>query len=242
MPDSPIANVPDRHAFVMAGTETLFLDHLPMFNVKEHMYQVILKGTLPDYAMKQYAADRKEHPESTYLLANVEYDLMTLPQIQNRQMTSFVADVFRGIPQDPPLIHNVRTYIDRIVYYRPFNLAMEHPKALSYVVFGSGQEAHMSHHMIKQPDFQQVLDLAELPTWIPPLQLEAGFLISIPALPNKPADKPTYCSNPLTDNSYDVQFQGQEGQKEEDPLKIQVGTSYYFDTAALNIPDNPCAQ
>lgn len=100
----------------------------------------------------------------------------------------------------------------------------------------------MSHHMIKQPDFQQVLDLAELPTWIPPLQLEAGFLISIPALPNKPADKPTYCSNPLTDNSYDVQFQGQEGQKEEDPLKIQVGTSYYFDTAALNIPDNPCAQ
>lgn len=147
MPDSPIANVPDRHAFVMAGTETLFLDHLPMFNVKEHMYQVILKGTLPDYAMKQYAADRKEHPESTYLLANVEYDLMTLPQIQNRQMTSFVADVFRGIPQDPPLIHNVRTYIDRIVYYRPFNLAMEHPKALSIcgLRLGSGG-THVTPH------------------------------------------------------------------------------------------------
>lgn len=230
-----IINSPDQHGFVMAGTETLFLCHLAMFPMQAHMYQVILEVRLPEYAMNQYVIDRKQHWHEAYILGNVEYDLMTLVQIQNGQLKSFIADIFRGMPEDPnkdtPLIHNVRVTIERIVYFRHFDYNMDYPNSLTYVLFGSGNEAHMTHYMTKEPDFNQVLDLAEAPNWLPPGQLEAGIQVNIPSLNGHTM----FCSNPLTKTSYEVQFYGQE------PLHtINVGSSYWFSTDSLNAKD-PCA-
>jgi hypothetical protein len=233
---SPIANEPDQHGFVMIGLETLFLDHLAMFPMKDHMYQLILGVTLPSYAMERYVADRKAHPDEVYILGNSQYDLMTLPQIHVGELRSFTADIFRGLPEDPnttpPLIHNVAVHIDRVVHYRHFDFSMDYPPYLTYVVYGAGREAHLSHYMTKDPDYQHVLDLAELPEWLPPLQLQAGAEIDFPALPYTGK---TYCENPFTVPEYEVTFQGQQQR-----FPVRIGKSYYFDTGSLNAVD-PCA-
>ncbi len=234
-PVNTIVGTPDLHGFVMVGSQTLFLCHLPMFFMENHKYQVILKVNLPDYAMRHYADDRNQHPDEVYILGNVPTDLMTLPPIHNTQLVAFIADIFRGVPKDPlkdtPLIHNVRVTIDRVVHFRHFDLTQDYPKALTYVLFGSGTEAHMAHYLTREPDFDHVLDLAEVPGWLPPAYLESGVNVSFPGL----RSSPPYCSNPLIEPAYQVQFQGQE-----ELYPIQIGTSFWFDTGGLNSKD-PCA-
>lgn len=235
----PILNQPDIHGFVMVGIETLFVYHLPMFFMQDHRYQLILQVSLPEYAMKQYIRDRLQHPDEVYIFNNVPEDLMTLPQIHNGQLTSFIADISRGAPgpdgPNPAFIHNVRATIKRVVYFRPFDDNLNYPTYLSYILFGAGNEAHMAHFLTKYPDFDQVLDLAEVPSWLPSPQLEAGVPINIPGLHNCPGDKQIYCSNPLTLPSYEVQYEGQEPVYE-----IKIGSCYWFDTAGLNMPHDPC--
>lgn len=234
-----ILNTPDVHGFVMVGIETLFVYHLPMFLMQNHRYQLILQVNLPQYAMQQYISDRRQHPNEVYIFNNVPEDLITLPQISNGQLTSFLADISRGAPgpdgPNPAFIHNVRATIERVVYFRPFDDNLNYPTYLSYVLFGAGNEAHMAHFLTKFPDFDQVLDLAEVPIWLPPQQLEAGVPINIPDFPNCPGEKQPYCSNPLTEGSYKVQYEGQE------PIyEISIGNCYWFDTAGLNMPNDPC--
>jgi len=230
-----IANHADQHGFVMTGLQTIFLDHLAMFPMQEHMYQAILKVSLPPYAMNVYVSDRKNNPEQVYILGNSRFDLITLPHIQTRHVVSFVADIFRGLPHDPytdtPLIHNVTVKIDCVVYFRHFDYSQAYPPYLTYVLYGAATEAHLSHYMTKDPDFQQVVDLAQPPTWLPPLQLESPAVINFPALPYT---EKTPCENPFTVPEYEVLYAGQSSR-----YTVRIGTSYYFDTASLNQTD-PC--
>ncbi|MGH2852814.1 MAG: hypothetical protein ACRDLF_01290 [Solirubrobacteraceae bacterium] len=234
---NPIANTPDQHGFVMAGLQTVFLDHLAMFAMQNHMYQAILEVSLPPYAMSAYVADRRANPGQVYILGNSQSDLFTMPQVQTRQVAAFAADVFRGVPQEPntdtPLIHNVTVTIDRVVYFRHFDYTDAYPPYLAYVLYGAGTEAHLSHRMTKEPDFQQVVDLAELPAWLPPLQLRSPVAIDFPALPYTGK---TPCANPLAAPAYEVLYAGQPQR-----YPVRIGTSFYFDTASLNHTD-PCRQ
>ncbi|HKO17580.1 MAG TPA: hypothetical protein VJU82_01715 [Acidobacteriaceae bacterium] len=237
---SPITDTPDQHGFVMAGEQTLFLHHLAMFFMENHMYQVILRVSIPAAAMQTYVADRRQHPDTPYILGNLQTDLMTLPDIANGTVRSFAADIFRGLPNDPnkdtPLIHNVTTTVEQIVHYRHFDPNLGYPRLLSYLLFGAGGEAHLAHYLAQEPDFDHVLDLAAAPDWLAPSQLEAGIQIDFVGLPNRPATpSQTYCSSPLTQPSYQVMYEG--GPNTYD---VQIGTSYWFETNIINATD-PCA-
>ncbi|CAG5158148.1 uncharacterized protein ALTATR162_LOCUS5007 [Alternaria atra] len=61
---------PQKHDFVMQGTDTLYLVHLPKFQLASHRYQLVMTGTLDSSAMQQYAAQRKENPNDYFLLEN----------------------------------------------------------------------------------------------------------------------------------------------------------------------------
>lgn len=229
-------DTPEQHGFVMMGADTLFLDHLAMFDMANHRYQFIVRAILPNYAMSQYVTERAAHPGEVYILGNSQYDLITLPEIHTAKRTSFVADIFRGLPKDPntttPLIHNVSVSIDRVVYLRAFDYILEYPSFQTYVLYGQGKEAHLSHFMTREPDYQQCVDLAEVPKWLPPLNLESAVTINFPTLPYIGK---THCQNPLTAPSYPVTLQGQASAG----LSVSIGASYYFDTSALNTND-PC--
>jgi hypothetical protein len=225
----PLADTPDQHGFVMIGTETLFLHHLAMFNMENHRYQLLLQVRLPEDAMRAYVADRATQPPgTTYILGNLQTDLMTVPQIANGQRIAFSADIFRGLPDDPntdpPLIHNVATQIERIVIFRRFDYCMEYPPYLTYYLFGAGTSAHLVHWTSQRPDFDHVLDLAQVPAWLDPEHLASGVTINFSSLPQQ-----FYPQNPLTAPVYNVSFGG------IGDYPIDIGATSYFDTAIINM-------
>lgn len=233
---SPIADMPDQHGFVMMGRDLLFLDHLAMFAMPNHRYQMIIRADLPAYAMNQDRDDRAAHSNDTYILGNIQYDLFTLPELQTGKRSSFLADVFRGVPEDPntatPIIHNVQVRIVRVVYFHAFDNLIGQPPLLTYVLYGEGPEAHLSHLMIREPDYQQCIGVAYPPKWLSPAKLESGVTVNFPSLPY---DGKTPCQNPLTALTYPATLQGEPNHG----YSLDVAVNYYFDTASLNAMD-PC--
>jgi hypothetical protein len=232
---------PGQHAFVMLGEKTLFLCHLTMLHMPEHMFQVVLRAKLTDDAMAAYLRDRSQHPSETYFLGNSPDDLMTIFSLHSGARREFVADVFRGIPYMPvyehwpwknekPILRGVTLSVEREVYYRRFDLNLGRPETLTYVLFGSGSEAHLTHYQVKEPDFDHILSLAEAPDWLPAEALEAGSHINFPQLPSTPV----YCSSPFTRKEYRVQYQGQLG-----TYSVKIGADYWFSTKITNT-GNPC--
>ncbi|HLI94470.1 MAG TPA: hypothetical protein VKT72_00100 [Candidatus Baltobacteraceae bacterium] len=231
----------EQHAFVMLGQKTLFLAHLTMFHMEEHMFQVVLRASLPDEAMKTFRKDQQAHPNETYFLGNTTTDEFTVPSIKNGR-TSFTADVWRGIPykkhydywpwrDERPILSQVTVTIDRIVYYRHFDFNLNYPQSLTYFLFGDGDEAHMNHYQVKEPDFDHTVSLRKAPDWLPPEDLQAGVHVNFPDLRKTP---PVYCENPIPAGTYQVQY---AGQAELHPL--EVGQTWWCSTKVVNAND-PC--
>jgi len=245
--EDPIVDAADRHAFVVLGTQTIFLCHLTMFHMEDHMYQLVLRVRFSDYGMRQYLHERKDNPNTTFFLGNSDRDLLTLPEIQTGTRASFCADVFRDIPDKPvydewpwtgipPAIDYLPVTVERVVCYRHFDFNLGYPEKLSYMLFGFGNEAHMTNYQTREWDFDQVVSLLEAPQWLPLKQLEAGVGITIPALPIRPAGEKTYCSDPLTKATYDVTYAG----KRIPANQITIGYHHWFSTKIVN-ETNPCA-
>lgn len=252
MNDNPIFNMPHRHAFVMTGSDTLFLCHLTQLHTECHMYQIVLRVRLPEYAMRIYLEEQKRHPGSTYFLANVDDDLFNLPDLQTQARTSFIGEFWQDIPDKPvyeywpwrdetPVLANIDVQIERVVHYRHFDFNLNYPDSLTYFMFGAGSEAHLYHYQTKEPDFDQVISLSKAPHWLPARQLEAGIHVNIPALPYRPKDAPVYCENPLVEHSYVVQYNGLSklNGKELPRYKINIGRNLWCSTKVTNT-NNPC--
>lgn len=216
----------------MSGTRTLFIHHLAMFNMKNHRYQMILRISMPPDAMEHYRRDQETNSDVTYILGNVADDLMTLPELQTGSRISFLADIFKGLP-DPhsnPVIHNVRVAVDRVIYFRPFDEQTEYTRNLSYLLYGAGSEAHLAHFQTKAPDFDNVLDLSTSPDWLPTQQLESVVQIDFPSL----KFTPPYDVSPLKNSTYQVQFQGLAGL-----YPLQIEKDLWFDNQVINTPSMP---
>ncbi|WP_206666451.1 hypothetical protein, partial [Peribacillus simplex] len=152
----------------------------------------------------------------------------TLPQIKNGQLTSFIADIFCGVPTDPnsdkPLIHNVPVVIERIIHYRHFSEQFDYPSSLTYLLFGQGTEVFLSHYITRKPNFHQIVEVSSVPDWLPAELIESGVLINIPSLSEK-----NNLNNPLKEEKYDVQYEGGV------PLyPLTLGTTMWFETDHLN--------
>jgi hypothetical protein len=73
-----------------------------------------------------------------------------------------------------------------------FSMSFQPPDPLTYVLFGFGDEAHMTNCQTKEPDFDHIVSLAEAPDWLPLHQLESGVHVTIDGKQDL-----IPCSNPL---------------------------------------------
>jgi len=232
---NPIINTPDQHGFILNGTDALYICHLPMFNMPNHMYQVTLEVTIPPAAKQAYLQDRNANPGNFYVLGNLNTDLFTIPDVMLGKVTSFQANIFRGMPNDPntdpPLIGNVQTTISRIVYARHFDYSIPYPEEMTYIIFGNEKEAFIDHYLTREEDFQNILTLSEVPDWLPVDQLAISANAGLLGMPSTP----TPANPPLSTQSYKVTFQGLP-----QTYELKVGSNIYFDTEILNMPaDQP---
>ena len=166
-----------QHAFFIVGTEHLFLVHMTNMWIDCHLYQFILEIGVPEDVKQRYLDDRKRHPTDWYIIGNEHDDTMSLPNIQRGQRTSFRGSIWRGWPtkkgsphwpwsNDDPVIKGFEVQVKRIVCFRHFDFNFNNPNTLSYILFGKGNEAHMQHYQVKQPEFDHVVTLAEAPEWL----------------------------------------------------------------------------
>ncbi|MBV9269599.1 MAG: hypothetical protein JO165_00790 [Candidatus Eremiobacteraeota bacterium] len=230
----------------MLGEKTLFLVHLTMFHMEEHMFQFVLRASLPDVGMKTYRRYRLEYPDETYFLGNTDEDQFTVPSIKNGRRT-FKASIWRGIPKQreynewpwkhqPPIVSDMLVTIERIVYYRHFDFNLNYPQSLTYVLFGAEDEAHLDHYQVKEPDFDHIASLKRAPSWLPLEELEAGVHINFPEKLAVPPGVPAaaYCDNPIPPGPYKVQYAGQSRERD-----IEVGNSWWCSAQIVNA-NNPC--
>lgn len=231
-----------QHAFVMMGRATLFLWHLTMLWMEEHEFEIVLRASLTPDAAKKWEADRKQHPDETYFLGNVETDLMTIPELATGERTTFKGSIWAGIPVKhhykewpwkdvKPIVADTPVTVDRVVAFRHFDLQQNYPESLTYLLFGEGSEAHMGHVQTREPDFDEAVTLSKAPEWLPQPLLQAGVHVNFPDL----RATPVYCSSPFLDQNYKVRYSGQE----PTAYPIQVDRSLWFSTKVTNAKD-PC--
>ncbi|MBQ4822380.1 hypothetical protein [Aquimarina sp. MMG016] len=84
-----------------------------------------------------------------------------------------------------------------------------YPPNLTYYLFGKGDEAFISHYVLKGPSFQHIVKLKEVPAGVSEEELRDGMLISFPELA---MSEENYIDKaPLTEESYDVVIKGKKG-------------------------------
>lgn len=235
-------DAPDQHGMFMLGTRTLFLCHMPMFTMENHSYQVVLKASLSAARMAEYRRLKAENPTAVFNLINKEDDKYILPSLAAGTRTVFRAEVYQGYSDEgeggptDKLWDDVWVRVDRVVIFRQFNPSQDYPDPLGYYLFGSDKEAHMTHFIARDPDFQHLLTLPEVPDWLEKDQLAAGVTVNFPGL----SATPTPCSQPLTEDAYQVNFSGRADAVW--PVSVGADATVWFSTGNLLNAVDPCAK
>lgn len=255
---------PMRHAFCVVGTDTIFLCHQVMSHMEGHNCEFVLEVELSADIKRQILVDRLAG--HSHFIANQEGDngeyLMTLAQLKSGNKTRFQADAWNAIPNehnppkapwgDPespdvdPWLANFEVTIKRIVHYRHVNMNAPTRIHEQYVLFGKGEEAHIYHSIIFQPEYGHVATLAKVPEWISQDQLMASVVIALDDLPWR-LDR-TYCDIPLISNKkYKVEYfginhyydpNGNPAAKVPD-YYIEIATTYWYSIWIVNYWDIP---
>lgn len=235
---SPIIDPPGIHNFFMFGSRSLYVEHMPMFTEEKHMYQVILRVDLPDAVMRGYRA-RQGAGRKPWNLVNSS-KLYTLPQIKAGTLRSFAVDVYEdysnadAAPAGSPVATSVPLEVREVVHFRHWDFNIPRPQHLTYLLFGRGGEAHLSHYIARDPDFQHIVTLRSAPAWLSPDQLAAGVQVCLPDVPSVPVS----CASPLRNKSYRVLFQGRSDARAT--LDLNGASSVWYSTGNLLNANDPC--
>ncbi|KAG6354646.1 hypothetical protein INS49_004664 [Diaporthe citri] len=129
---------PSIHGFVMQGIEKLFLVHLPMFNMANHRWQLVLTADLPATARDQYHKLRSENPTKVYTVAN------TAPRVLGSILEPGASVHFE--------LTNVRAVVRESMALD--NLDAAYPDRMPFYLYGSGGERHVEHVLKTSPNAQ----------------------------------------------------------------------------------------
>lgn len=241
-PGPDAADQPGQHGMFMVGEDSLFLLHTPMFTMEKHMYQVVLRASLPDEQMAGYRKLRTENSGTAYNLINVADDQFTLPEIKAGGVRQFKATIYDGYSNagggtpGAVLWGNVPVTIEDVVIFRHFNFSIERPANLNYVIFGQGDEAHLTHYIARDPSFQHILTLPAPPDWLSVAELAAGVVVEFPDLPSEPVS----CTEPLSATTHPVSFEGRRDKPHT--LDLSGAQTVWYSTGNLLNAKDPCPE
>ncbi|EYF05015.1 hypothetical protein [Chondromyces apiculatus] len=194
--DSQSSDQPMKHAFVVFGSQNLYLAHSAMFLMPEHAYQVIQEVTLTSESDHQRLISMRQIEPQTLILAlsqtpAVLYDLLR---------GNFVADLYRTAIDDLNHFGIVTFVPQRLVYYNPLNqFAPKYPAALTYLLFGRDGDVFLSHVITQRQNFHHEVTLEAAPEGVSAGDLERGIQVTVVGLQDG-----FYPSDPLPEPAYQV--------------------------------------
>lgn len=214
-PTQVITNPPHQHAFTVVGDKTLFGVHMTQYHCEIHKYQLIFEfGFRRATDHERFSELRRAYPSDSFILCNAEENealgvtLMTIPDLASGIRDGFLGNVYQGLrpiteadESDPhffpwsskrckPAMADVEVEIKRVVLFRPFSHGDLRPDHPSFILWGKGDEFHMTNIQTAErasgaldapawgPDFDMVLSLAATPDWVDPALLQAGIRAS----------------------------------------------------------------
>jgi hypothetical protein len=159
--NEPGTEGPGLHGMLVVGLDTIYVSHLPMFNLP-HRYQGIWEVSFGTDADKQYRAERARPENADKIFTLNPKQAFRLPELANERK-SFKADVFVGHFERPGhrlLLSDVTVALRTTTHFHPFKRSQRRPDSLTYVVFGKGKELFLAHWISLAPNYDQVLALS----------------------------------------------------------------------------------
>ncbi|EGX53563.1 hypothetical protein AOL_s00006g429 [Orbilia oligospora ATCC 24927] len=154
---------PDFHGFVMQGDSPLHLVHLPMFNMKNHRYQLIITGDLPADIFEIYKSDKAANPRAVYLLGNKNADILE----ELVKATEFEAVIDKGFPPDDGShwlsgfkLTNIKLVLNQSLELDDLKKAFPHtddrlyPSRMPFWMYGTKEQTHIDHVLTWSPNAQ----------------------------------------------------------------------------------------
>ncbi|KAM0513536.1 hypothetical protein ACHAPE_007800 [Trichoderma viride] len=144
---------PDIHGFVMQGLDQIHLVHIPMFQMANHRWQLIITAEFPENVQQRYQQFRKENPTQFYTVANTQKELledMVKPGIEMEWRLD------EGIPAsgtEPIMtfkLSNIRVVVRESMFFNALQQA--YPNRMPFYLYGGNAEAHLDHVLKKAPN------------------------------------------------------------------------------------------
>ncbi|CAG8798664.1 13954_t:CDS:2, partial [Dentiscutata erythropus] len=165
---------PDYHGFIIQGIEKIHLVHLPMFNMENHRYQLILQAEILEEIMCEYIRERKKNPMQIFILGN--QNKTTLNDIISGK--EFLAVIDKGLP--PPSGQHWKTDVKvkniKVIKkcglqtrYLDDNYPKDH---MPFYLYSTENELHIDHLLVKSPNIQLSAD------WVK-FKIQTGFPVKI---------------------------------------------------------------
>ena len=246
-PPATREDAPNTHNMLVFGEKTIFLSHLPMFDSvtpdktdysSPHRYHVILAVSFQSgeqNLQNVYVEDRRTHESAKLYTLNPE--TFVLPRLfsgstQRSPLTGFNAKVFRGhLEKGGQVVRglvDVEVKVRGVVHFRQLNPQTSKPKELTYLLFGSTQEAFLAHYISQPPDFDQVLSVKVDGHRFTDAELAKGIEVTIPGK-----------SNNVTDRVKEAQqVTGRTHTADAKPLRfhLTIDKEIYFEEGELLVP------
>lgn len=211
-PEDFVTNHPHQHAFLLVGDAAHFGVHMTQYHHEEHKYQLVMRISLPAAAKLTLETTRARFPLDSFVLCNDAGDPFMVPELAARRRVTFRGNIFQGLPdlsnvdmeaphffpwdlaRTTPIVADVEVTVERIVTFRPFAHHLIQPEFATYLLFGEGDEAHMTNLQTARlatgpfeapsfgPDYDHVMSLKAAPKWLDKPLLEAGIVVSVPEI------------------------------------------------------------
>ena len=230
------------------------------YHHEERKFQLILELELPEPARTRYRKMRKTWPGMPLVLCNDVNGPLMVPDLGGGTRPDFKANFFPGLfpldqlkPGEEESMHFFPWSADimkpvmpepfdvsgkQVVRFRPFNHLEILPHYANYLIWGEGEEAHMTHlqtaHMASNkydapalgPDYDHNMSLKHAPDWVHPALRCAGITVSVPSVRLRAAGKKRRVSLPTLrpfryDQKFEVLYRGIGL-----PHKARAGTDY----------------
>ncbi|GAW25934.1 putative pyridoxal-dependent decarboxylase domain protein [Rosellinia necatrix] len=144
---------PEFHKFLIQGTETIYLIHLPMFHVANYRQQLIVSVEFDQRSREKYVTMKKSYPSDPMILVT-QHKTMLKDVVENN--SGFKAQIMTkeaGI-----ILYDVNVVIRKTVVSRPLNSKYrlrDYPTdSMPFYLYGSGSEANIDHVITRAPNTQ----------------------------------------------------------------------------------------
>jgi len=227
----------DIHTFTVVNKMRdgkIFLDFVPTFTKKGAQYQVVFRVNVDAESQSALEGMQADAAAGGYtLFADTPVNTKLFNFVKDKPTDIRNVTITKGFKGE--VKGTIKFTVDEVWEYRHFELDdyAKYNDRQEYFLFGDEQEVFMSHVINGvNPDFYQVVKLAEYPIDVLPELVNLGLIVEVRDLDGEPLIVGDVIEDPLKGENYAADYRGKEYAASSTSLVI--GDKIHFDASHLN--------